>query len=1550
MDSLRHSIHASVQRQRQKWAWLFALGRIVAGMLLWPVLGAIAFVISTVLHLQTPLARTIAAERVGTLVSDLVVGELHIGRFDHLALDGAVARHVTFRDGQGRRVIVADTVTLSLNLPVILYGTIHIPSAQLSGGTVRLIEGESGLPTMIEGFIPVDDSPSLGPTINAVVENIELRNLTLYGELLGLQGIRVEDLRANAQLLATPAIEFQLSKVHGRLVAPFPFEAAIEDLHGTITDDARRGIELHAQLSRGDEHATASVTYAAAGTSAGASEDSVLDLRVHAAPIQATTLHDVGYGWAAPLSTALRGNFRLHGPVDSLGLSAQLDSDGGAVNIDGLIDTTRGVAISVQGQDLALQRIVPKAPALRVSGLARIELNDSDPNPIVHLEVEPLLYDKVAVPAFELDGHLVEDGVRIDQIRATHVPGGLSGSGHLTWDGRVRGHVRANFPDIARDANLRRFVPDLKGALRAEIDLDVDPDRADNINFRGNLVLLDVVYGALSAKRLEISGYARGNRNLPRVDLRAKGEVVRAEGYLLGDADLAVKGAAPEYQATGEFRREGQRAFHIDARVQANQQRVILSADQLELAVGEETWRGTVQELELVTGRSLSVKLFRLASRSQRLEARGIVRFDGDDEIDAQLQGFDVAALRAIFGPTTWLQAGYLDTNLELRGDLKRPQLLMQGAITAATVKSIEDINGLYFLTYQNGALEIDTEVGLGTAGTWTLSGAGTLDTQISNPLDALRAGNYDLKLTASESELPALASLFDVTLPLEQAVMSGVVLARGTLVDPAFETDLSFSHVRAEGLREIASTVRFEYGDSQARVQANVVDAHGELLTTEASTGVRWADVLADPQRVLRDLGKSEWRLHVTAPQRPIAGLPFDVGLDESIPLTLGGEVRGSRLRGRLSVNATADAGWAGELPPSACDATPIPTGNISATLAGDSAGVLLKLGFDGHNLLQAQTNFQLPLARWLDGGEVPFPSDLRGYIRSDIAALERVPYVCDYATGRFYMQTQLERLWTTDPSIQMELRSLLRISTARKRRRRSVQVPSCPDDPLNVEVQVSGDSDWATANASINGCGGGDLLVSARSPIEWIERTVLPVWDARRPLDVRATLRGVQLKPLLDRIPGVFSAQVVANGDVTVSGTPLKPSFGGSLELHQGAMRLSSTGQSLSEIAGRVVLHPNWVEVQELHTRDERGKLQLSGGVGFEGWTPRRVRLAASSSNFPIRREGTEMASITSEALLQATLDDDQTGIDLAFASLAISLPDDTGRTLQDLEAHPDVEVIGRSRPKGLVTKRPIGIHVHSDRPFWVRRSDFSALIAADLNVLYDDPEVAVGGHVEFNRGVFDVFGKSFNLERGSIRFDGGTNLNPELNLIAEHDPQTAGSAPVRVTVTGRLSAPDVRFTAEGCEDESGALSLLLTGRCNLSDSTGPDNNPEAQRTAFVGGLLAGVLTLGAKRELGGLIPVIGIESTGSGFNQRIRAGIDADTLVPKFLRPIVRRAYVEGAVTTGSQTQGGTTGPASVDFLLELYFPHNIVGAGRVTPGSTQVQWGLDATWEP
>jgi hypothetical protein len=65
---------------------------------------------------------------------------------------------------------------------------------------------------------------------------------------------------------------------------------------------------------------------------------------------------------------------------------------------------------------------------------------------------------------------------------------------------------------------------------------------------------------------------------------------------------------------------------------------------------------------------------------------------------------------------------------------------------------------------------------------------------------------------------------------------------------------------------------------------------------------------------------------------------------------------------------------------------------------------------------------------------------------------------------------------------------------------------------------------------------------------------------------------------------------------------------------------------------------------------------------------------------------------------------------------------------------------------------------------------------------------------------------------------------------------------------------------------------------------------------------------------------------------------------------MRPLVQRVYVQGAVSASDNSVSGGTSQNTTtpDFLIELYFPNNIVGAGKVAPVTRS--WGLDVTWEP
>jgi translocation and assembly module TamB len=343
-----------------------------------------------------------------------------------------------------------------------------------------------------------------------------------------------------------------------------------------------------------------------------------------------------------------------------------------------------------------------------------------------------------------------------------------------------------------------------------------------------------------------------------------------------------------------------------------------------------------------------------------------------------------------------------------------------------------------------------------------------------------------------------------------------------------------------------------------------------------------------------------------------------------------------------------------------------------------------------------------------------------------------------------------------------------------------------------------------------------------------------------------------------------------------------------------------------------------------------------------------------------------------LTGNASLETEIGRRRAVASLYLEKLDVLLPESTGRTLQSLDPHPDIEIVGAKKEQA-VARSPylIQIDVDGSNGFQVRRADFEARVEAGLDVIYLDPELRVGGYVDFQHGTFEVFGKSFQVNRGSLNFDGSTELNPAVSLSATYRPEAAGSSPVLVTVAGTMNEPVISFVSDECEGEEGALSLLVTGRCAPSESEAAAQDTDAQRDAFLAGMMGGVLTLGTsgvRGEFSDLIPKPIVERTGTEQYRtyRIGAGINADSLIPGFLRPVIRGVYLEsafarqedlardtgsaGAQTTGESAEGQTTENSAfntMDFLLELRFPYNLVWSGKIRPPQN---WGTDLVWEP
>jgi hypothetical protein len=512
----------------------------MAAALLWALVAIGALLASVAVHFQLPITRQAAAEITNQLVTGLIGGELHIGYVEELSPFHAVARDVTLYDIDGRPVTWGDRAVVTFDLKAAMQGKLRFSSAHLHTGKVHLIEGD-GLPTFVELFD--DGTPSTpGPGLHAIVDDLRVHDVTLTGELLGLKGIRVEGLSAHGRMEFYDGMEIRIFSASGDMVEPFPFPARIEHIGGRITDDDHDGIRLHVRTHTDTERAHANVVYAVP-EGAPADDDAELDLLIRADPIQAETLEQMGFEWAELLHGPARGHVRLYGPVDDLRLRASLETDGGPAQLEGHMPSVGDTVIDVRTEGVALERLVRDAPAVHVSGKARLIIpEDDDAEPRAHLQIDPLRYEGFQVPALDVEGTLLDDHFRIDRARGHARGTQLTGRGRVDYEGNVDLQVQARVTQMSREPNLARLLPGARGRMEADVRFATAEKASDRIDFRGRIVLHDMSYGTLTAKKLVIDGFAKGNPERPQANLTIDGHGLALADYPLGTARLEVRG------------------------------------------------------------------------------------------------------------------------------------------------------------------------------------------------------------------------------------------------------------------------------------------------------------------------------------------------------------------------------------------------------------------------------------------------------------------------------------------------------------------------------------------------------------------------------------------------------------------------------------------------------------------------------------------------------------------------------------------------------------------------------------------------------------------------------------------------------------------------------------------------------------------------------------------------------------------------------------------------------------------------------------------------
>jgi translocation and assembly module TamB len=127
----------------------------------------------------------------------------------------------------------------------------------------------------------------------------------------------------------------------------------------------------------------------------------------------------------------------------------------------------------------------------------------------------------------------------------------------------------------------------------------------------------------------------------------------------------------------------------------------------------------------------------------------------------------------------------------------------------------------------------------------------------------------------------------------------------------------------------------------------------------------------------------------------------------------------------------------------------------------------------------------------------------------------------------------------------------------------------------------------------------------------------------------------------------------------------------------------------------------------------------------------------------------------------------------------------------------------------------------------------------------------EPRISGEAKLIRGTYDFAGRRFDLERGTIRFQGESPPNPQLDIVAEGGIQGLNAS---IHVTGRGQKPEISFTSTPPLPQDELLSRLLFGT-SITNLSAPEAVQLASAVAALNNSGGGLDPINAVRRAVGL-----------------------------------------------------------------------------------------------
>ena len=137
---------------------------------------------------------------------------------------------------------------------------------------------------------------------------------------------------------------------------------------------------------------------------------------------------------------------------------------------------------------------------------------------------------------------------------------------------------------------------------------------------------------------------------------------------------------------------------------------------------------------------------------------------------------------------------------------------------------------------------------------------------------------------------------------------------------------------------------------------------------------------------------------------------------------------------------------------------------------------------------------------------------------------------------------------------------------------------------------------------------------------------------------------------------------------------------------------------------------------------------------------------------------------------------------------------------------------KITGDADPvSGVPSDWKLNIDLVADNQVFVTGMGLNSEWSADIKIRGTTGAPVLTGGIDVIRGTLGFAGRSFNLESGRLRFNGGSVTNPSLRLVASGE---ADDVNVTITATGSAQNPEIAFSSTPGLPQDEIMARILFG----------------------------------------------------------------------------------------------------------------------------------------